>query len=419
MRKLISFIMLISLLLTACSKSVKPANDTSVSSEIETTTTTTATTDETTSQTTTASSSTSNDEAPGKDVDPSSFKSASDPDLMEYIENDVFAHLEEKLATDDCKVVNVKATYVSKEYIEELNYNTKKNIYFGYSLDEIEKQLEGKPYIFSLSDEGTTGIKIVEDKEDHYNEIVRNVAIGTGIILVCVTIAVVTYGAGSGASAAGTATAINVFFTAAAKEATQYALIGATVAYVSSSAIEYYKTGDYQDAINEGIYRASQSYMWSALFGAVSGGLGSLAKMPKWMKTHGGHPTWQESEKDIAQSLGAKEQLSFLGGKEVPWGTPGATRPDGIIVNADRTLTAVEVKNYNLADNASLAGLKRELERQVKQRLTDLPQGSKQVIYLDARGRGYSTAYLEKVRAYLFKSLNEIYPDIPIYFFGG
>ncbi|MBR4915352.1 MAG: hypothetical protein IKZ42_08750 [Clostridiales bacterium] len=413
MKKLIALIMLSSLLLTACGKSVNPT----VASLPETDTTTTTTTELTTQATTESSSKVI--ENPGKDVDLSSFKSMADPALLEYVENDVFANLEERIATDDCEIVNVKATYVSKEYIEELNYNSQKNIYFGYSLDELEDQLEGKKYVFSLTDEGTTGIKIIEDKEDHYNEIVRNVAIGTGIILICVTVAVATYGAGSGASAAGTAAAINVFFVAAAKEAVKCALIGATVSYVTSSAINYYQTGDYQEALSEGLYGASSGYMWGALFGAVSGGLGSLAKMPKWMKTPEGHPTWQESEADIAKTLGAESQVSFLGGKEVSMWEPGATRPDAVITNADNTITAVEIKNYNLADKANLNMLRNELKRQVTQRLKDLPEGSKQMIYLDVRGRGYTPTFLENVKAYLYDGLGEIYPDIPIVFFGG
>ena len=413
MKKLIATIMLSSLLLTACGKSANPT----VSSSPESDTTTTTTTESTAEATTETSSKVI--ENPGKDVDITSFKSMADPALLEYVENDVFANLEGQIASDDCKVVNVKATYVSNEYIEELNYNTKKNIYFGYSLDEIEAQLEGKKYIFSLTDEGTTGIKIIEDKEDHYNEIVRNVAIGTGIILVCVTVAVATYGAGSGASAAGTATAINVFFVAAAKEAAKCALIGATASFVTSSAINYYQTGDYQEALSEGVSGASSGYMWGALIGAVSGGIGSLAKMPKWMKTRGGHPTWQESEADIAKSLGAKTQVSFLNGEEVSMWEAGATRPDAVIVNADKTITAVEIKNYNLADKTSLATLRNELKRQVTQRLKDLPEGSKQMIYLDARGRGYTAAYMEEVKAYLYAELGKIYPNIPIVFYGG
>lgn len=413
MKKLIASIMLSSLLLTSCSKAVNP---TDISSSVSDTTMTT-----TTESTMQATSETSSKviENPGKDVDLTSFKSMADPNLLEYVENDIYAKLEEQFSSDDYEIVNVNATYVSKEYIEELNYNTKKNIYFGYSLDEIEQQLDGKKYIFTLTDEGTTGIKIIEDKEDHYNEIVRNVAIGTGIILVCVTIAIVTYGAGSGASAAGTATAINVFFVAAAKEAAKCALIGAAVSGVTSSAINYYQTGDYQEAISEGIYGASSGYMWGALFGAVSGGVGSLAKMPKWMKTKGGHPTWQESEKDIAESLGAEAQVSFLDGKEVSMWEPGATRPDAVIVNADKTITAVEIKNYNLADKANLSMLRNELKRQITQRLKDLPAGSKQMIYLDVRGRGYTAAFLEEVKAYLYAELGEVYPNIPIVFFGG
>lgn len=419
MKKLIALIMLSSLLLTACSKSVKSTIVSSTAANTTLTTSTVASSAESTTQATTVETSLSEIDNPGKEVDPASFKSMSDPELMEHIENDVFANLEERLATDDCKVVNVKATYVSKEYIEELNYNSKKNIYFGYSLDEIEKQLEGKPYIFTLSDDGTTGVKIVEEAEDHYNEIVKNVAIGTGIILICVTVAVATHGAASAPSAAAAVKAVNIFFVAAAKSATKLALIGATTSFVTSSAIKYYQTGDYQVAMDEGVFQASSGYKWGAIFGSVSGGLGSLSKMPKWMKTRGGHPTWQESEKDIAQTLRAKTQVSFLNGKEVSMWEPGATRPDAVIVNADKTLTAVEIKNYNLANKGNLAMLRNELKRQVTQRLKDLPAGSKQMIYLDARGRAYSAAFMEEVKAYLYAELGEVYPNIPIVFFGG
>ncbi len=424
MKRIIIFTLISSLLLVSCSNSVKTEDTGTISSESSTpvTATTQSSIDETQNTSAVSNSNetgvTTTESIPGKEVDVNAFKSASDPALLDYVEEDIYAALEDKLASDDCDVINVKAIYVSKEYIEELEYNTKKNIYFGYTASEIEKQFENHPYIFTLGDDGTTEVRLIEAKDDNYDEIVKNVAIGSGIILICVTVAVATYGAASGASAAGTVCAINTFFVAAAKGAASCALIGGAVSGVTAGVIKGYQTGDYQDALSAGALAASQGYMFGAITGAISGGVGSLAKMPKWVKT-GGHPDPRQSEIDIAKSLGAKEQVSYLAREEVPWGTPGATRPDGMILNADGTQTAIEVKNYELANKANVENLRRELERQVKQRLVDLPEGTKQAIYLDARGRGYSVQLMEEVKVYLQTSLNKIYQDIPIIYFGG
>lgn len=45
---------------------------------------------------------------------------------------------------DDYFIENVNSTYVSEEYVEDLEYNSKKNIYFGYTSEELDKEFGGK-----------------------------------------------------------------------------------------------------------------------------------------------------------------------------------------------------------------------------------------------------------------------------------
>ena len=55
-----------------------------------------------------------------------------------------------------------------------------------------------------------------------------------------------------------------------------------------------------------------------------------------------------------------------------------------------------------------------ELERQVKDRLANLPSGSTQEIVLDVRGRGFTDELIENTIAAIRNRLANICPDIPI-----
>lgn len=47
-----------------------------------------------------------------------------DPELLRYIEDNMYAELVAELDSDEYFVQNVSASYLSKEYIEELEYNS-------------------------------------------------------------------------------------------------------------------------------------------------------------------------------------------------------------------------------------------------------------------------------------------------------
>ena len=101
-----------------------------------------------------------------------------------------------------------------------------------------------------------------------------------------------------------------------------------------------------------------------------------------------------------------------MDGVEVSSATKGATRPDVVVKNADGSIKAIEVKNYNLASSNSRSELYRELERQVTSRANNLPAGSTQEIVLDVRGRGFSKDVIDNVVANIQSRCAPVYKDI-------
>ena len=58
------------------------------------------------------------------------------------------------LDSDDYFVEKVDAIYLSEEYIEELAYNSKSNVFFGFTLADLEAEFQGTRYVFTLGDDG-------------------------------------------------------------------------------------------------------------------------------------------------------------------------------------------------------------------------------------------------------------------------
>lgn len=192
------------------------------------------------------------------------FESLSDPKLTAYMEDAVYSEVLNHLDTDKYIVENVQAVYISKEYLEEAAYNSKSNVYFGYTKDELDNQFAGTKYVFTLGDDGKTTVKEFEPYDDTYDKILLNVAIGTGVILVCVVLTVVTDGAGAPAAAAIFATSAKTGAIAAVSSA----LIGGTAAGV----ITGIETEDFDKSIKAATLAGSDGYKWGAITGALTGG---------------------------------------------------------------------------------------------------------------------------------------------------
>ena len=96
------------------------------------------------------------------DINPETFSDLSDENLLQYVEDEVYAGITEQLASEDYIVESVDAIYISKEYLEEVEYNSQENIYFGYTLSELDAQYDGTRYVFTLGDDGQTTTKTFE-----------------------------------------------------------------------------------------------------------------------------------------------------------------------------------------------------------------------------------------------------------------
>lgn len=192
--------------------------------------------------------------------------------LLDYVEEAVYTELVETLDPDQFYIQEVTTTYVSKEYLDEVAYNSQTNVFFGKSLEELEAEFQGKPYIFTLGTNGETVVQELETVEDDtYDKIITNVAIGSGVILVCVTVAIITKNPASAATAGKT---VKMIFTASslgAKAGTVMAIHSAGIGGTAGAIMEAMRTGDTEMIIKAGAEGASEGFKFGAIFGTVTG----------------------------------------------------------------------------------------------------------------------------------------------------
>ena len=255
MKKVIALILSSALLFCGCSKATAVDSQSSSS-------------DSSSSATETSDSSVSESTAETTEAD-NGYRDLSDPDLLDYIEDTAYEELVSEIDNDKYVVQNVEAIYISEEYLEELEYNSKQNIFFGYTLDEVDAQFKGERYVFTLGDEGETVVKPFESYDETTEKIIRNVAIGTGVILVCVVITVATEGAGAPAACA--------IFACAAKGAAIGSISGAAIGGLSAGILTGIQTHDKDAALKAAALQGSEGFKWGAITGAISGGVTEAA----------------------------------------------------------------------------------------------------------------------------------------------
>ena len=199
------------------------------------------------------------------------FRGMNDPALLPYIEATAYSELVSQLDSEEYFVENVSAIYISEEYLEELAFNSQANIYFGYTLTELDAQFKGEKYMFTLGSTNETIVEPWTTYDDTYDRIIHNVAVGTGVILVCVTVSAVTAGAG--------APAVSMIFAVAAKTGATCALSGAAIGGGSAGIVTGIQTGDMNAAMKSAALAGSEGYKWGAISGAISGGAGEAVAL--------------------------------------------------------------------------------------------------------------------------------------------
>lgn len=193
------------------------------------------------------------------------YSGLDDEVLLRQIEDEVYNSTVEALNSTEYVVENVSAVYISKEYIDEMAYNSQSNVYFGYTLSELNELFQGTKYVFTLDENGKTGVKeLVEIQDTSQEEILKNAAFGTGVILVCVVVSTVSAGAGAPACAA--------IFAASAKTGAIMAVSGAAFGGVTAGITRGLETGDMNEAVDAALLAGSESFKWGAISGACIGG---------------------------------------------------------------------------------------------------------------------------------------------------
>ena len=199
-----------------------------------------------------------------EDIEPQ-YDSLDDVELLAHVEDLVYRDTVASLNSAEYIVENVSAVYISKEYLEEVAFNSQSNIYFGYTLAELDEIFQGTKYIFTLSESGTTTVQELQEIEDVSTEtMLKNVAIGTGVILVCVTVSVVSAGVG--------APAVSMIFAASATTAQTFAISSAAFGGISAGVVRGIQTGDFNEAMEATAMGATEGFKWGAISGAVIGG---------------------------------------------------------------------------------------------------------------------------------------------------
>lgn len=193
------------------------------------------------------------------------YDSLDDEQLLYHVQDLVYRDTVNSLNSEEYVVENVSAVHISKEYLEEVAFNSQSNIYFGYTLAELDELFQGTRYVFTVGDDGTTTVEELEEIEDISTEtMLKNVAIGTGVIFVCVTVSVVSAGVG--------APAVSMIFAASAQTATSFAASSAVFGGVSAGVVRGIETGDFHEAMEAAAMGATEGFKWGAISGAIIGG---------------------------------------------------------------------------------------------------------------------------------------------------
>ena len=185
----------------------------------------------------------------------------SDASFIKKLEDDIYRSIVDDLDENgnrkDLQVQDVKAVYLSKEYLEQYTYNTKETKFFGTTLGELEKKFDKQKYVFDIDENGRTVSHAVDDFDNTFDEVTQAALLGTGVILISVTIVCVTGGAPVTALVACTANSAPAI---TANQA-HLALLAA------SSAIAIFDDGDVGDAAKDIAFDTGSDFVMQAIGG--------------------------------------------------------------------------------------------------------------------------------------------------------
>ncbi len=184
------------------------------------------------------------------------FFGLDDPNLLQYVNDTVYSNLECNFSEDNFVINDVSSVYRSKEYLDNLAANSQENMYFGYTLSEVEQQFHGEKYVFTVDENGQTIVKALEKYDNTCDEIVRNVAIGTGVIFIRITVSATKIGK------------IILFLATSAEKVNSFVDSLNTISDISQHLITT-QTEDTPKNDTNFALEASEEFMWAALRGKL------------------------------------------------------------------------------------------------------------------------------------------------------
>ena len=212
-----------------------------------------------------AQSSTADEEPPAQETSQTTEdnRKISDASFVEDLQDSVYDmivyDLDENGNSRQLEVQEVKAVYLSKEYIEQYSFNSKETKFFGSTLGELEARFGDQKYVFDIDENGKTACHAVDDFDDTFDQVTKVALVGTGVILISVTIVCVTGGAPVTALVACTGQ------TAGAITANQ-----AHIALMAAStAIAIFDNGDVGEAAKDVAFDTGSDFIMQAIGGAT------------------------------------------------------------------------------------------------------------------------------------------------------
>ena len=180
--------------------------------------------------------------------------------LQDSVYNLIVDDLDESGNTQQVEVKEVKAVYLSKEYIEQYSFNSKETKFFGSTLGELEAKFGDQKYVFDIDENGKTVCHAVDDFDDTFDQVTKVALVGTGVILISVTIVCVTGGAPVTALVACTGSSAGAI---TANQA-HIALMAA------SAAVAIFDDGDVGNAAKDIAFDTGSDFIMQAIGGATT-----------------------------------------------------------------------------------------------------------------------------------------------------
>ncbi len=180
--------------------------------------------------------------------------------LQDSVYNLIVDDLDENGNTQQLEVQEVKAVYLSKEYIEQYSFNSKETKFFGSTLGELEAKFGDQKYVFDIDENGKTVCHAVDDFNDTFDQVTKVALVGTGVIIISVTIVCATGGAPVTALVACTGSSAGAI---TANQA-HIALMAA------SAAVAIFDDGDVGNAAKGIAFDTGSDFIMQAIGGATS-----------------------------------------------------------------------------------------------------------------------------------------------------